>query len=32
VAEDREVLGSVVDPDAAVVLAEGDIEDPMEAM
>jgi hypothetical protein len=31
-AEDGEVFGGMVDPDAAVVLAEGDIEDPMEAM
>ena len=32
VADDREVLGGVADPDAAVVFAEGDVEDPVEAI
>ena len=31
-AEDGEGLGSVADPDAAVVRAEGDVEDPLEAI
>lgn len=30
--QDSEVLGGVTRPDAALVLAKGDVEDPMEAI